>query len=213
VHRRALTIASAISLLLCMGSAVLSLRNWSTDEFVVVGHKVWKGAFLYESRVAAAQVGNGRISFTYTGSRLDFSPPQQVVFRQPMDVKTFRLNNPSGTSFLHRRYPPGGARGPAHDWHGFRWYAISGGSLAERVVMLELTVPAWFFMLVTALPALWLVIARRRLRRSRRIAAGLCIKCAYDLRASTDRCPECGARIPSTAVSVQRDQISNSPAA
>jgi len=58
-------------------------------------------------------------------------------------------------------------------------------------------IPHWFLFLVTAaLPAWW----RKRhppatwpspLARRRR-AAGLCPKCAYDLRATPGRCPECG---------------------
>ena len=45
------------------------------------------------------------------------------------------------------------------------------------------------------LPAIWLLgVIHLSTRRSRR---GLCLKCGYDLRATPDRCPECGA-VPST---------------
>jgi hypothetical protein len=50
--------------------------------------------------------------------------------------------------------------------------------------------PCWMpAMLLAAVPA-WLSV--RRLRRGRKIAAGLCAVCGYDLRATPDRCPECG---------------------
>ena len=45
-----------------------------------------------------------------------------------------------------------------------------------------------------ALPSLtWAVLAYRREQRRKRIAAGRCVACGYDLRASKGRCPECGA--------------------
>jgi hypothetical protein len=51
-------------------------------------------------------------------------------------------------------------------------------------------VPYWFLILLTAL---WpLFVARAELRRWRRFGEGLCPVCCYDLRASADRCPECG---------------------
>ncbi len=54
----------------------------------------------------------------------------------------------------------------------------------------------WTLSLVSALaPALWL---GRRLRARRRSRAGLCVCCGYDLRATRDRCPECGT-VPTPA--------------
>jgi hypothetical protein len=50
--------------------------------------------------------------------------------------------------------------------------------------------PHWFVILATALlPAVW---ARRSWRQRRRVAEGRCPACGYDLRATPDRCPECG---------------------
>lgn len=46
------------------------------------------------------------------------------------------------------------------------------------------------------LPIVWLF---RRLRRNGRGRKGLCAACGYDLRASKDRCPECGTVIARSA--------------
>jgi predicted Zn-ribbon and HTH transcriptional regulator len=62
----------------------------------------------------------------------------------------------------------------------------SGDPQAER----DWVAPYWFLSaLFAGLPAMRLNSHRRR-RRTRR--AGLCPNCGYDLRATPDRCPECG---------------------
>jgi hypothetical protein len=58
----------------------------------------------------------------------------------------------------------------------------------------EWTVPLWLPSAVTgALPASRTARLYRAARRRHRARAGRCRACGYDLRATPDRCPECGA--------------------
>jgi hypothetical protein len=59
---------------------------------------------------------------------------------------------------------------------------VSGGFAA--------CLPFWFVILLFAL--LPLTQARSEILRRRRVEAALCSHCGYDLRATPDRCPECG---------------------
>jgi hypothetical protein len=54
----------------------------------------------------------------------------------------------------------------------------------------QLAIPYWLLaVLASAIPlARWLAVARRNIRRRK----GKCAACGYDLRATPDRCPECG---------------------
>ena len=86
-------------------------------------------------------------------------------------------------------------------WHegglGFAFDSVQVGSRYVR----GLFVPAWFAALVTGIPpalGLW-----RRLRK-RRSTLNLCPVCGYDLRATPDRCPECGAVASSNANAGER---------
>jgi hypothetical protein len=88
----------------------------------------------------------------------------------------------------------------AWEWHGVRWRAgaasarpstISSGVMSTPLVPYRwLSVP-WYFLLGVLMPpsVAWLIW----LRRARRTRVGCCAICGYDLRATPERCPECGA--------------------
>jgi len=67
---------------------------------------------------------------------------------------------------------------------------------APRYSYRWITVPYWACLFV---PGMFCVGAIRSLRRGRRRQRqGLCRRCGYDLRASHDRCPECGTSFTPT---------------
>jgi hypothetical protein len=67
---------------------------------------------------------------------------------------------------------------------------------------LRVALPYWLPASVFAAGAILpIYVARRRLRRDR-VRRKLCPACGYDLRATPDRCPECGAPVTGAAQSV-----------
>jgi hypothetical protein len=72
-----------------------------------------------------------------------------------------------------------------------------GGGRGDRSLLWNLVVPHWLVAAVAAVPfVIWLPLLRSVLRARSRARQGFCPRCGYDLRATPDRCPECGAAAP-----------------
>ena len=68
---------------------------------------------------------------------------------------------------------------------GFWWVVIGAPYMPGR----SIGVPFWFIAgCLAVLPSGWLMMRRA----NRRYPPGSCLSCGYDLRATPDRCPECG---------------------
>lgn len=72
-----------------------------------------------------------------------------------------------------------------HRFAGFAWETTDLES--------DIFVPIWFVSMATA------ILPLLRIFRRHKVIEGMCRTCGYDLRASSDRCPECGSAIPSKA--------------
>lgn len=84
---------------------------------------------------------------------------------------------------------------------GFDVESYTNKTLHARYATVAVTFPYWFSTLTFAiLPAWWLARCFRR-RRLERIQ-GRCATCGYDLRATPDRCPECGSATPNAATAL-----------
>jgi hypothetical protein len=79
---------------------------------------------------------------------------------------------------------------PPADWQSPRWIALLGMSRDKRVSLLSVGAPVWFLVVLTAVAPVQKLLRTLTIRR--RTRQGQCPACGYDLRATPDRCPECG---------------------
>jgi hypothetical protein len=174
LRRRLLNLLTALSLLLFVAAVVFWVRSYSLHEMV------------WLRRVERLTGGGVRASQVTVASRaavIYFERGRWTEPSEPSEGPGFRIiSNPTPFGPWDAGFAPGMVR-----WHVGRlaWVDDTRGSdLSVQI----LTVPFWLAALaLAAAPAAWAHRATRRRRRH-----GHCRSCGYDLRATPDRCPECG---------------------
>jgi hypothetical protein len=186
MRRKLFNLATAVSLLMCVGAAALWARSrWRSDsvslqedpssEFVrqfilnsqpsgLKFQSVWETP----GPAATPAVGGNAPAEGWVVDLYTYESPEQWMW---------------------------GDESRANRW-GF-WYSHSLLNRPQRCDrIIRVGVPHWVAVAgFGALPACWWVRRRRLAGRRRR---GLCDRCGYDLRGHTggDRCPECGTVFP-----------------
>jgi hypothetical protein len=184
---RLLNVLTALSLLVCVAAAALWARSYvAADEATWTGHRLSADGY--------KRLDNALISYrgqlVYRVSSQDFRPlprgmAEQIAAEYRRHARGFDLHRPN----LSPPYlmPSGG-------WWVRRGFSRStfGGAQTPTLYngQSQLTAPHWAAVAVAALlPA---AHAAHRWRSRRRARPGLCAKCGYDIRATPERCPECG---------------------
>ena len=180
--RRLFTAASALSFLLFIGTAMLWVRSYWTGDGISWHHLAQRHAhdpdLADDPDLENTDVEHYRNISLFTG-RGGILIQREESYWVPGQV------NP----LFHISSNPQQDVRPTTGMLGFAYKSERGATF--------ISIPIWSAALATAvLPAIWLV---RRVRVRMRLAPGCCRRCGYDLRASRDRCPECGTAIPSKA--------------
>jgi hypothetical protein len=178
MKRRLFPILSALSLLLFVAVCVLWVRSyWVAGDLSlnVVRHPT---PDLRVGRAYHIRFSCGEVRLAYWHDR---GHPSLIQGKNPL---LYWYSRPAEVFWRDERSKL--ARIGFHS-HGNNMALPSGLDVFNRFV----TVPAWLpAFLLALLPCAWVT---SHVRRNRRLVGGHCPSCGYDLRATPERCPECGA--------------------
>lgn len=167
------------SLLLCSAVLMLWARSFSMRDVLCLGRR---------NPLSPSGLSFLCIELEPAGIRLSEVPD---FYRVAEHRSILWQSSPPLTGEIWSRHPPLLARPPLWQFLGF-----SFDRNTYSLDLWTLTIPSWFPLSIAVTWPASCFIRYRRHRRTSRLRLGLCPTCSYDLRATPDRCPECGTPIP-----------------
>jgi hypothetical protein len=162
----------------------------TTMVFIVTG-ALWVNSYWATDSATFTAHGVGWEISTFRGGMVIFRTDDRL--RSPLNA------NEGIPPFHYGRKGPSDSIGIVPELYLEYWsfggirYANSGQMLKPGFVCDMTEVRFWPIAAFTGIvTGVWIAGRVRRRRASRRLLAGLCARCGYDLRATPERCPECG---------------------
>jgi hypothetical protein len=188
VRRRLFNLAAAVSLVLCVGLIVVSLRS-----FLIVDMISWERCTLsyphQDPQNVHRHIVEGRLGFGRGGFSVEVTTQDGRLPRDPriLPYEMWSHSSSAGPTYAPFKYTP-----RVSGWVGYESESAgpdsNGAASNSRAVWFPAVFP---IALAAVLPCLWLLPRRGRFLRAWR--KGICPTCGYDLRGTPERCPECGA--------------------
>jgi hypothetical protein len=202
VRRRLVNLLTAISLLLCVATMVLWARSYSGASSISRTQVRSNDGRGTKNRTHEIQLGVGQIRFVIRDQTVlhigRFNPPWngQLPSTRPADMTAHWSYIPRGTTSIGEIEP-----GSVWDRLGFNRRTSGWVTSSASVDYRTWTIPIWLLTLLLAVPPA--LRAPGIYSQRQRKLLGQCIACGYDLRATPDRCPECGAIVAASPPALQ----------
>ena len=181
-----ITLLNLVALIICVVLGVLWLHSYSVMDSIKF--KCYRSPSIYSSTTLKRMISVGSIEgelfVFFQWDVPEAETPSEAPSRNWSCTRYTRKPQPndlfSRTNLLM----------PLDKWGHLGFHYLDLGSPGEQWIV---GIPLWLpFAMMMISPISWI---SARLQRQLRKRQSRCVRCGYDLRATVDRCPECGLTI------------------